>query len=113
MMLSGRLIEYARQCVRDGVFGVLQEAVLSKFAYEITALEAIAGDKVILNEQCAALEARIEALVEATNKQAEDESLWFQAETAPEARLQQALRYLHALIEGDELMAALAAKEET
>lgn len=38
----------------------------------------------------------IRALVD---KQAEDEGLWFEAETAPEAYLQQELRKLHALIE--------------
>ena len=40
MMLSGRLMEYARQCVRDGVFGILQEAVFGEFAKEVAALEA-------------------------------------------------------------------------
>lgn len=38
----------------------------------------------------------IQALVD---KQAEDEGLWFVAETAPEAYLQQELRRLHAEIE--------------
>ena len=52
--------------------------------------------------------ARIEALEKAANEQAEDEGLWFHAATAPEAYLQKALRRLHALIEGDMLMAALA-----
>lgn len=33
------------------------------------------------------------------NEQAEDEGLWFIAQTAPEAYLQQELRRLHALIE--------------
>ena len=33
------------------------------------------------------------------NEQAEDEGLWFQAATAPEAYLQQELRRLHAAIE--------------
>ena len=33
------------------------------------------------------------------NEQAEDEGLWFMAETAPEAYLQQELRRLHAAIE--------------
>ncbi len=32
-------------------------------------------------------------------EQAEDEGLWFEAETAPEAYLQMHLRRLHALIE--------------
>lgn len=36
------------------------------------------------------------------NKQAEDEGLWFVAETVPEAYLQRALRKLHAVIEGRE-----------
>lgn len=47
--------------------------------------------------------AAIRALVDA---QAEDEGLWFMAQTAPEAYLQQELRRLHALVEsvteGDE-----------
>ena len=33
------------------------------------------------------------------NKQAEDEGLWFEAQTAPEAYLQQELRQLHYAIE--------------
>ncbi len=33
------------------------------------------------------------------NKQAEDEGLWFEAQTAPEAYLQQELRRLHTVIE--------------
>jgi len=40
-----------------------------------------------------------EAVIELINKQAEDEGLWFQAETASEAYLQQELRKLHAAIE--------------
>lgn len=36
---------------------------------------------------------------ELVSKQAEDEGLWFIAETAPEAYLQTALRALHAVIE--------------
>ena len=38
-------------------------------------------------------------LQELVNKQAEDEGLWFIAQTAPEAYLQQELRKLHAAIE--------------
>jgi len=33
------------------------------------------------------------------DQQAEDDGLWFEAETAPEAYLQERLRLLHALIE--------------
>jgi hypothetical protein len=36
------------------------------------------------------------------DEQANDEGLWFDAETAAEAYVQQALRRLHAAIEGDE-----------
>ena len=35
-------------------------------------------------------------------EQAEDEGLWFVPQTAPEEYLQQALRRLHAAVEGDE-----------
>jgi hypothetical protein len=39
---------------------------------------------------------------EVVNRQAQDEGLWFRAETAPEAYLQQALRELHAAVESEE-----------
>lgn len=42
-------------------------------------------------------------LKELAAKQAEDGGLWFDAKTAPEAYLQQEIRKLHALIEGDEM----------
>lgn len=45
------------------------------------------------------IKAQGSAVRELVDKQAEDEGLWFQAETAPEAYLQQELRKLHALIE--------------
>lgn len=44
-------------------------------------------------------------------KQAKDDGLWFKAETAPEGYLQQELRRLHAIIEGDE-RAKAALKED-
>lgn len=56
--------------------------------------------------------ARIEALKKAATEQAEDEALWFRAHTAPEACLQRALRRLHALIEGDTVMATLAEEKK-
>ena len=53
--------------------------------------------------------------LEIVNQQAEDEGLWFEAQTAPEAYLQQELRRLHAAVEGwpgaeevERLRAALA-----
>ena len=51
-------------------------------------------------------EARAAALAEPrrlVDAQAEDEGLWFIAETAAEAYLQQELRRLHAAVEGDAL----------
>lgn len=46
-------------------------------------------------------EADRERIKRAVSAQAEDPGLWFIAETAPEAYLQQELRRLHAVIEGD------------
>lgn len=40
-------------------------------------------------------------IYETVDKQAEDGGLWFEAQTAPEAYLQQELRRLHSLIEAD------------
>ena len=43
---------------------------------------------------------RLRAAQRLVEEQAEDEGLWFIAMTAPEAYLQQELRRLHAVIEG-------------
>ncbi len=42
---------------------------------------------------------KLELIKAMVNEQAEDEGLWFDAETAPEAYLQHELRKLHRLIE--------------
>lgn len=44
--------------------------------------------------------ARLAAVVELVERQAQDDGLWCQAVTAPEAYLQSALRALHAVVEG-------------
>ena len=44
---------------------------------------------------------RLRLIRELVAAQAEDEGLWFVAETAAEAYLQQELRRLHAMIEGE------------
>ena len=49
---------------------------------------------------CEAAYEEIERLLALVNEQAEDEGLWFRAETCAEAYVQQALRRLHAAIEG-------------
>lgn len=46
---------------------------------------------------------KIKELRKLVGKQAEDEGLWFVAQTAPEAYLQQELRKLHAAIEQEEI----------
>lgn len=86
---------------------------------EVRVNDAVAQDATRVSEENTRLrsalfakEARIEALEKAANEQAEDEGLWFHAATAPEAYLQKALRRLHALIEGDMLMAALAKEKK-
>lgn len=48
----------------------------------------------------AAIAETLRDLRELCSRQAEDEGLWFQAKTAPEAYLQQELRKLHGVIEG-------------
>lgn len=45
------------------------------------------------------IEAKLNAIRECVNEQAEDYGLWFEAETAAEAYLQMELRRLHSVIE--------------
>lgn len=47
------------------------------------------------------LEARLNAIQVTVNEQAEDEDLWFVSNCITEDMLQQALRHLHAVIEGE------------
>ena len=47
------------------------------------------------------LEAQLSTIQSTVNEQAEDEGLWFDTVTAPEAFLQQALRRLHSVIKGE------------
>ena len=47
------------------------------------------------------LHAQSDALRQIVDEQAEDEGLWCRAETVMEAYLQQALRRLHAAVEGE------------
>ena len=42
---------------------------------------------------------RLATIQDIVNEQAEDEGLWFEAETAPEAYVQRELRRLHEIIE--------------
>lgn len=65
-----------------------------------TAPEAWRIGRTLAERLCAA-EAVIEAAQACVNEQAEDEGLWFVAETAPEAYLQQELRRLHSVIEAN------------
>ena len=52
-----------------------------------------------IGDAASAVEEYKENLMKIVNEQAEDYGLWFQAQTAPEAYLQNALRRLHEAIE--------------
>ena len=54
-----------------------------------------------LEEQVDDLKDHLKAVKELVAKQAEDEGLWFEAKTAPEAHLQESLRALHKAVEND------------
>lgn len=47
------------------------------------------------------------------DEQADDEGLWFVAQTAPEAFLMRALRRLHAAVEGEDWGGVVEAEEWT
>jgi len=64
------------------------------------------------DKEKAAWEAKEKALLELVNQQAEDEGLWFDATTAPEAYLQQELRKLHVAIEGKSIGEAILNREQ-
>ena len=59
----------------------------------------ITGRRKKLENRIAELEALMKQLRTITDRQAEDEGLWFEAVTAPEAYLQQELRKLHSAVE--------------
>ena len=44
---------------------------------------------------------KLQKIKDLVDEQANDDGIWFQADTAPEAYLQHKLRLLHAVIEGD------------
>jgi hypothetical protein len=54
-----------------------------------------------LIEELEMLRGKLEAIQNVVSLQAEDEGIWFDAETAPEALVQRELRKLHAFIEDD------------
>ncbi len=60
-----------------------------------------ADERARLRERCEVLEACLRNIREVVDAQAEDDGLWFEAQTAPEGYLQQELRRLHAAVEGD------------
>jgi len=65
--------------------------------------------RVMISNRIALLEETIEVQLMLVRKQAEDEGLWFVAQTEPEAYLQQELRRLHGAIEAN----AASLKEST
>jgi hypothetical protein len=62
--------------------------------------DAILKDLKEVNERAVRYGAIVTEIRRVAAKQAEDEGLWFVAKTAPEACLQEELRYLHHVIEG-------------
>jgi len=103
-------VEEARYLLRDRDPEFTLRAVASALAARdarIAELEAVCllyelGDPDVASA-LAARDARIAELEAAralAAAQAEDEGLWFEAETAPEAYLQAALRRMHAVVEG-------------
>jgi len=58
-----------------------------------------ARNPILARWQAAKLDERIQAVKKVVDEQAEDEGLWFFAQTAPEAYLQQELRRLHTVFE--------------
>ena len=65
----------------------------------LSAAKAEAEVADIWREKAKRAEAELAKLRQLVAQQAEDEGLWFNAATAPEAYLQQELRRLHAVIE--------------
>jgi hypothetical protein len=59
------------------------------------------NNSVDLRRKIAALRIKIEKCREVVSNQAENEGLWFNPQTAPEAYLQQELRRLHAVVESN------------
>lgn len=60
----------------------------------------LTGNEALRAQQTVDMLARFTNAWRLVQRQADDEGLWFQAQTAPEAYLQQELRKLHAAIEG-------------
>ena len=56
----------------------------------------------LLEKHWAKMERRLTRIRALVSAQADDDGLWFEAKTAPEAYLQQELRRLHELIEVEE-----------
>lgn len=57
-------------------------------------------DKEILQARLAGYQDRLAEIRALVDEQAKDDGLWFRAQHASEAYLQQALRKLHAVVEG-------------
>lgn len=68
-------------------------------------LRSFDGERVViaLLDYLASLTQQQASLRELVNAQAEDDGLWFVAQTAPESYLQHELRRLHAAIEGESI----------
>jgi hypothetical protein len=70
--------------------------------YTLTPADIIAMEKIsTLEKERDALKGKLERIQAEVDRQANDDGLWFNAETASEAYLQQEIRKLHAIIEDE------------
>lgn len=96
---------HAKQCARVDELRHRAEAELAKLKSEMASLEQALTDPENQPSQFGTVtlewhEAELAKLRQLVAQQAEDDGLWFNAATAPEAYLQQELRKLHAAVEG-------------
>lgn len=73
--------------------------IIKDLRYHADAIDANYGSETNLTQTLRYTARKLEALTEIVDAQANDDGLWFFAETASEAYLQQELRRLHAEIE--------------
>ena len=91
---QGDLLEAAAELRR------LHQFAEDQIGRATTAEAALQMTKTTHALKIAAVEAQRDAIQQVVDEQAEDEGLWFVAQTAAEAYLQQELRRLHAAVEG-------------
>lgn len=87
-------IEEDAVVVRDALLSVDDRSASSPSSSLQRLVAHDALDRLVTSAQ------RLQEAVDVVNRQAEDEMIWFAGQTIAEAYLQQALRYLHSVVEG-------------